>query len=66
MTAISETEGPGPIRATASTILDHLAMLSSRSRMRRRLQTLDSHMLDDIGLSRDDALAEGLKPFWRA
>ncbi|WP_395683049.1 DUF1127 domain-containing protein [Inquilinus sp.] len=66
MTTISETMGTSPIRAVARPILDHLVLWSFRHRTRRRLRTMDGHMLSDIGLSRDDALAEGLKPFWRA
>jgi len=43
-----------------------LADWSYRRNSRRRLQAMDGHMLNDIGLSREDALTEGLKPFWRA
>ncbi|WP_395681902.1 DUF1127 domain-containing protein [Inquilinus sp.] len=47
-------------------VLSTLALWSFRDRTRRRLQALDSHLLNDIGLSRDDVRAEGEKPFWRA
>lgn len=33
---------------------------------RRRLMTLDARMLHDLGLCRDDAIAEAAKPFWKA
>lgn len=66
MTTISEHAGTSPIRAVARPILDHLVLWSSRRRTRRQLRMMDGHMLSDIGLSRDEALAEGLKPFWRA
>lgn len=36
-----------------------------RLRTRRQLLELTHGELSDIGLSRSDALAEGLKPFWR-
>lgn len=66
MTAINEHAGASPIRAVARPILDHLLLWSSRRHTRRQLRLMDGHMLSDIGLSRDEALAEGLKPFWRA
>jgi uncharacterized protein YjiS (DUF1127 family) len=39
-----------------------------RSRQRRRLgelAELNDHLLRDIGVSRDEALREAAKPFWR-
>lgn len=36
-----------------------------RLHTRRQLLELTQAELGDIGLSRSDALAEGLKPFWR-
>jgi uncharacterized protein YjiS (DUF1127 family) len=36
-----------------------------RTRQRRELSQLSSHMLKDIGLSRADVEAEVTKPFWR-
>jgi uncharacterized protein YjiS (DUF1127 family) len=39
-----------------------------RRRTRKALQELaelNSHLLQDIGVSRDDALREAAKPFWR-
>jgi uncharacterized protein YjiS (DUF1127 family) len=66
MTTINETASSRPIRAVARPILDHLVLWSSRRHTRRQLRTMDAHLLSDIGLSPDEALAEGLKPFWRA
>ncbi len=37
-----------------------------RSMYRRELSELDGHMLDDIGISRANAMREINKPFWRA
>lgn len=39
--------------------------MHDRWRQRRRLLELDDRMLADIGLSRQDALDEARKPFWR-
>ena len=36
-----------------------------RQRQRRALLDLDAHTLRDIGLTREEALNEGLKPFWK-
>lgn len=36
-----------------------------RARDRRMLAQLDAHMLRDIGITREDALREARKPFWR-
>jgi uncharacterized protein YjiS (DUF1127 family) len=36
-----------------------------RQRQRRALLDLDAHALRDIGITREEALNEGLKPFWR-
>jgi uncharacterized protein YjiS (DUF1127 family) len=36
-----------------------------RTRQRRQLSQLSSHMLKDIGLSRADVEAEVTKPFWQ-
>ena len=36
-----------------------------RSRQRKQLAQLDQHLLDDIGLSAEQAAREIAKPFWR-
>jgi len=36
-----------------------------RAEQRYRLAALDDHRLQDLGLSRADAMAEAAKPFWR-
>ena len=36
-----------------------------RSRQRRALQDLDDHLLNDVGLSRDEAKRECAKLFWQ-
>jgi len=49
--------------------LDTAALWRARSRQRRQFLDLvengDPHLLADIGLSRDAALAEARLPFWR-
>ena len=37
---------------------------SQRSRQRAILRDLDAEQLNDIGISREDALREAAKPFW--
>lgn len=36
-----------------------------RALTRGSLLELNEHMLKDIGVSRSDAMREGMKPFWR-
>jgi uncharacterized protein YjiS (DUF1127 family) len=38
---------------------------AERTRQRRQLAGLDEHMLRDIGISREQAMAEAGKPFWQ-
>lgn len=38
---------------------------AQRHRSRRRLQSLDRHLLDDIGIDRRTAEREARKPFWK-
>jgi uncharacterized protein YjiS (DUF1127 family) len=40
---------------------------TARLRLRKALRDLadDRHLLDDLGLTREQALEEGAKPFWR-
>jgi uncharacterized protein YjiS (DUF1127 family) len=43
-----------------------LATWSERARLRRELRRLDDHLLNDVGLTREQIGAEIEKPFWRA
>lgn len=36
-----------------------------RRRTRRALATLEPHLLEDVGLTSDQALSEAYRPFWR-
>ena len=38
---------------------------SERSRQRQALAELDDHLLTDIGKTRQEAMAEATKPFWK-
>lgn len=38
----------------------------ARYKSRQALRALDDHLLDDIGLSREQAEQEAAKPFWKA
>ncbi len=37
-----------------------------RASQRRQLAAVDARLLRDMGISREDALAEARKPFWQA
>ncbi|MGM0823530.1 MAG: DUF1127 domain-containing protein [Pseudomonadota bacterium] len=41
-----------------------LRRYSQRRRSRRQLLALDARLLDDIGITREQARKEGRKPFW--
>jgi uncharacterized protein YjiS (DUF1127 family) len=43
-----------------------LAIWLDRQQGRRDLSELDDRLLADVGISREDALWEAGKPFWRA
>ncbi|MGH6923488.1 MAG: DUF1127 domain-containing protein, partial [Propylenella sp.] len=45
-------------------IISALALWAARVRERRHLHDLDDHLLADLGLTRDDARAEGRRPPW--
>ena len=49
----------------ATSILDMAKCFYQRTVQRRRLAAMDDRMLQDIGISRVDALREAAKPFWR-
>lgn len=42
-----------------------LQVWRERIRYRHDLEQLDEHILRDIGLTRDEAVREAQKPFWR-
>ena len=45
-----------------------IAMISvwqARARQRRQLAQLEDHRLKDLGLTREEAMAQAAKPFWK-
>ncbi|MEO0429258.1 MAG: DUF1127 domain-containing protein [Pseudomonadota bacterium] len=46
-------------------VVELFLVFQDRIRMRRRLAALPPHLLEDIGVSRDEALDEASKPFWQ-
>ena len=56
-----------PAQALMQAVIKAAATLSywqGRAEQRHRLAELDAHALQDIGISRNQALAEARKPFW--
>ena len=51
--------------ARMSSVFKRGLLLWDRPRQRRVLLDLDDHQLRDIGKTREDALIEGRKPFWK-
>jgi uncharacterized protein YjiS (DUF1127 family) len=45
--------------------LSWCAQCSERARQRQALAELDDHHLNDIGKTRQEAMAEAAKPFWK-
>lgn len=60
---------PAPTRRPALQLARGMVTLFDawleRRRQRRALLELSDHMLKDIGVSRSDAVQEGMKPFWQ-
>jgi uncharacterized protein YjiS (DUF1127 family) len=56
-------ETGGPIWATR--FLLWYFRCSERSRQRQALAELEDHFLKDIGVTRQQAIAEAAKPFWK-
>ncbi len=47
-------------------VLNVLIAWQTRATQRRLLDGQSGHVLRDMGLSREDAIRESIKPFWRA
>ncbi len=54
------------VRALVQRCGSHLQVWRARARDRRMMQYLSERDLRDIGLTRSQARAEMLKPFWRS
>ena len=53
------------MRGVIFSIFQMISCWIDRSSQRNALANLDDHLLRDIGKSRDDALREASKPFWK-
>lgn len=53
-----------PVYRTMTGITHQLRCWYDVSRQRKQLMELDDRLLDDIGVSRDEALKEASRPFW--
>jgi uncharacterized protein YjiS (DUF1127 family) len=61
-----QSDSRGRIREpTWGTFWRWCARCSARSRQREALSGLDDRLLDDIGVSRQQANVEAAKPFWK-
>ncbi len=60
---LPQWEQPG-LRRHLARALCTLNRWHERARQRRQLARLDAHQLRDIGISREQALAEARRPFW--
>jgi uncharacterized protein YjiS (DUF1127 family) len=52
------------ISRSVASVFDRLMLWAERASQRRLLSELDDNMLRDIGLTRHDAFAESVRPFW--
>ena len=60
-----EQEQRATVSLTPARLGDRWNGFWMRLHTRRRLLELDDHALKDVGLSRQQALEEALKPFWK-
>ncbi|AOE82879.1 DUF1127 domain-containing protein [Pseudomonas sp. TCU-HL1] len=60
-----EQEQRAPVALASTPQGNRWSRFWMRLRTRRQLLALDEHALRDIGLTRAEALEEGLKPFWK-
>jgi uncharacterized protein YjiS (DUF1127 family) len=65
VTLPSRNIGPASARLRGKGIVATLNAWHARWRARRSLNRMPDHLLRDIGLSRDEARRETVKPFWR-
>ena len=63
--ALGETFGD-KVRRALRRGLDLLLLWQDRASQRAQLASLEDCYLADMGITREDALAEAAKPFWRA
>ncbi len=56
---------PTTLTVALVSVFNKLCLWQRRADTRHRMMHLDDHALADIGLSRTQAHAEALKPFWQ-
>jgi uncharacterized protein YjiS (DUF1127 family) len=59
------SSGTGAGRSLVSKWIRTMAIWLIRQHGRQELSSLDDRLLEDIGISREDALWKAGKPFWR-
>jgi uncharacterized protein YjiS (DUF1127 family) len=52
-------------KALLASLTDTIVIWLNRRQGRRDLSELDDRLLADVGISRQDAVCEARKPFWR-
>lgn len=62
----ADTAPPWPFLRWLEWLLSAYIRLHEQQRQRRQLLELDGHLLDDIGVTREQARAVGNKRFWDA
>jgi uncharacterized protein YjiS (DUF1127 family) len=67
--AQSQTAKPLLANTSSGSVVGHLLRTAratwDRQRQRRALLDLEAHTLRDIGMTREEALNEARKPFWK-
>lgn len=62
--SLQQADEAQPLNAVQN-INARILLWTNRYRQRKLLRGLDDFMLQDIGMSRADALRESSKPFWK-
>jgi uncharacterized protein YjiS (DUF1127 family) len=64
-TLIGSQSALPPLSAALVALAKVVLVWETRRQTRRNLRVLDDHLLRDVGLQRETAMAECDKPFWR-
>ncbi|THK38500.1 DUF1127 domain-containing protein [Ensifer sp. MPMI2T] len=59
-------EHQGPARNVFSRLWHYYCALAAKRRSRLALEELSEHLLEDIGVTEDEARREAAVPFWRS
>ena len=63
---VSQASQLGSVARAPSAVFGTLLTWQMRANQRARLAEMESHRLDDMGISQSEARHEASKPFWRA